>query len=234
LERHYLFLRGQEIQPQYCVLPTPWPQAPGFGESADVEVLIHRQPADQKQQSFADPGYRLAVTVNDQLLGTVIGYLGAGDLPSAGKLLAHIEDLAEDILLHKMGNPLAAAAGAYVLLGNQHTAKQERWHHWIGNLAEGYRWLPDGAIQHAWVKLRHQKVAGNLEEARASLLEGFRRGLPFYSQGVRLLVDGLTLFANDARAADTRDKEVESALRSVRRWSRQINVRQAFTCMLAR
>ena len=38
-----------------------------------------------------------------------------------------------------------------------------------------------------------------LAEARDCFLEGFRRGLPFYSKGVGYLLDGLNRFAHDAR-----------------------------------
>ena len=123
------------------------------------------------------------------------------------------------MLFGKAVNPLAAAAGAYVLLVAGEEPEPDRhvyWHQWIKNLMNWFKWLPDGPIQHAWVKLSQKRSEENLSEARASLLEGYRRGLPFYSRGVGMLLDGLTLFANDARAGGTPDEEVEETVTPVR------------------
>jgi hypothetical protein len=104
----------------------------------------------------------------------------------------------------------------------------------VQNLANRFPWLPDGAILDAWVKLRRQKTDKELRAARSGLLEGYGRGLPIYAKGVRLLLDGLTLFASDAREAGQEDAEVEAALRSVRRWARQTNTRQVFSCVVVK
>ena len=82
------------------------------------------------------------------------------------------------------------------------------------------------------MKLGRQGGEESLRQARASLLEGYRRGLPLYSQGVRLLLDGLTLFANEARAVDDRDLPVEEALQAVREWALRTNMRQPFTSLV--
>ena len=85
------------------------------------------------------------------------------------------------MLFIKMSNPLAAAAGGYVLLATEQGTEPNDWHRWIENLCNWFEWLPDGAILHASLKLRHQYSDGDLDEARRMLIEAYRRGLPFYS-----------------------------------------------------
>ena len=228
--RYYLFLRGAGIPPQYSVLPVPWKEAPHSGEDALVEVLVQRQALDPGPSG--DAGHRLSVTVHDPAFGSVIGYLGAGDLPTAGAILAKASGIAEQMLFDKVGNPLAAAAGAYVLLATEGVAESRAWHPWVDNLMHWFPWLPDGAIQSAWVRLGRQEGEDSLRQARHNLLEAYRRGLPLYARGVRLLLDGLTLFANEARATDDRDAPVEEALQAVREWAVRTNMRQPFTSLV--
>jgi hypothetical protein len=49
-----------------------------------------------------------------------------------------------------------------------------------------------------------------------------------------MLMDGLTLFANDARAEGHADEEIEDALRTVRPLALRTNMRQPFTTVLLR
>jgi hypothetical protein len=223
-ERQYLFIRGEGIPAQYSVVPTPWMQVDGRGEAV-VETFVRHTALDSDVSSGVDPGYRMSILVKDGVVGSVIGYLGTGDLPAAATM---INEKAKDMIFLKLTNPLAAAAGAYVLLSTQRLSQIEDWQEWVYNLMKWFPWLSDGAIQHAWIKMKQQEM----EEARASLLEGYRRGLPFYSKGLSLLLDGLTLFANDARAEKNPDEEVEEALQLVRRLALHTNMRQPFTTIL--
>jgi hypothetical protein len=136
------------------------------------------------------------------------------------------------MLFSKLENAIAAAAGGYILLGNWRGQPGDRdadWFAWIENLQNWFTWLPDGAIQHGWIKLRTQTGPADVEAARESFLKAHGRGIPFYSAGVRLLHDGLTLLSNDARAARRTDEEVESALASLRAIALRTEMRQAFT-----
>lgn len=224
--RKYLFIHGKSIPPQYSVVPAPWRQVGGGGE-AIVETLVRHIVVDPNVSSGVDPGYRMSILVHDSVVGSVIGYLGTGELPAAATMLTR---KARNMLFSKGINPLAAAAGAYVLFSTQGSDQTEDWNYWVTNLMKWFPWLPDGAILNAWVKMMEQEM----EEARASLLEGYRRGLPFYSKGLSMLLDGLTLFANDARVENNLDQEVEKALQSVRRLALRTNMRQPFTTILLR
>jgi len=233
--RHYLLVRGENIPPQYSVLPLPWMQVDGSGE-AEVEALVQAGPADPVASGSMDQGHRISITVRDRLVGSVLGYLGAGQLSAAATILGHAEEAierqAQRLLFSKGVNQPAAAAGAYALLAAQGSGKQESWHRWVANLKQWFPWLPDGAIQYAWVLLRQDRSEEGLKQARASLLEGYRRGLPYFSKGVNLLLDGLTLFANDAREAGMPDVEVEAARKVVWRLALRTNPRQLFTSVL--
>lgn len=226
--RKYIFVRGANIPTQYCVLPIPW-MVVDIGENAVVEVLIYHVAVES---SKIDSGYRLSVVVRDNLLGSILGYLGSGNLPTAAKIMDY--SYAKEMLFLKMQNPLAAAAGAYVLLKIE-TGQDQRWHQWIRNLKNRFKWLPDGAIQHAWTILTKQNISEDeKKEARASLLEGYRRGIPFYSIGVKLLLDGLRLFDNDAKVANENDTEVEEALKLIWQLASRTNMRQPFTTVIVR
>jgi len=226
-KRHYLFVRSQGIPAQYCVLPVPWMQADFHGEAA-AQVLVRSIAVNPEVSPATDPGYRISVTVHDHVVGSIISYLGTGKLQAAATIMKKAIEMLEE----KVANPMAAAAGAYVLLGTEDLSQPKDWHDWVGNLMKWFPWLPDGAIQHAWLKMNQQDSERNLFEARASLLEGYRRGLPFYSKGVGMLRDGLALFANDARAAGEPDKEIEAALKLVRQLALRTNMRQPFATVL--
>jgi hypothetical protein len=226
-ERHYLFTMDEGIPTQYCVLPIPWREIEQDGE-ARIEALLRHTIVDPNMSSGVDAGYRLSVVVRSPLVGSVIGYLGRGNLPAAATILKK----ARGMLFEKMANPLAAAAGAYVLLNTEQSEERDDWHRWVRNLMNWFPWLPDGAIQHAWVMLHYYNDKNGIVEARANLLAGYRRGLPLYSKGVSLLLEGLTLLANDARAEEKQDQEVEEALKITRQMALATNMRQPFTTVL--
>ncbi len=60
-----------------------------------------------------------------------------------------------------------------------------------------------------------------MAEAKASLLEAFDRGIPYYSAGVSWLLDGLTQFADDVAVAEK--------MKRVHRVALRLDVSQAFT-----
>ena len=86
-----------------------------------------------------------------------------------------------------------------------------------------FPWLPDGAIQYGRLKLRDEESDGDVEEGRAALFSAYRRGLPFFSAGVRWLLSGLTVLA------DGDDSEAEQMMRIVHRVSLRTDMSQPFT-----
>lgn len=138
----------------------------------------------------------------------LLGYLRSGQVESAQEVSRSWQ--AQKLLEQKVKNPTLAAVAGYFLLSLQHLDDVHRI--WAHNLADWIKWLPDGAIIDAQYLLR-----GNKEQdyaiARDRLIEATVRGLPVYTRGLRLLRDGLALFEDDERYANS---AVSSALKLVR------------------
>jgi hypothetical protein len=194
-------------------VPVPWTNVQTHGQAA-AELLV---------QAEAVGGSPVALSVRDPVVGSALAYMTAGALPAA----RHLFGQARDMLFGKMMNPLGAAGGGYVLLAVEADEPGAYWHEWIGNLRSWFPWLPDGAIQDGWLRLRHRRTDADVEAARAALFEGYDRGLPFYSAGIQWLVEGLTLLAHD-------DVEARRRLEQVQPIAWRVNVQQPFTTVLLR
>jgi predicted nucleic acid-binding protein len=186
-------------------VPAPW-RDPDHGERP-VEMLV-----DPKLRS-ASP---ISVTVRDPRLGSGLAYFAAGALDLAGQMF----NSSEQLLFEKLENPLAAAAAGYVLVGTDDGRDTPAWYRWLDNLANWVDWLPDGRILAATNQLRQADDRGKRRAARDSLLAAFASGVPFYTFGLRWLVDGLSRFAKDA--------EVDAAIDTVRRFSYRVDMTQPF------
>lgn len=107
----------------------------------------------------------------------------------AAKSLVHLED-ASQLMEDKETDHAAAAIGGYYLL---RADKLEYLYNWTENLANWFPEMADGAIIHAWFLLQSaQNREAVVWEFRSWLLEAVRRGVPLYSEGLRLLYEGLT------------------------------------------
>lgn len=117
---------------------------------------------------------------------------------------------AETLLQNKMSDPTSAAIGAYYLLKLE---KFERLHSWAKNLANWIEWMPDGSIIWAWQMIKEGRRSGqvNIEEVRERLLEACKRGIPIYTEGLRLLWDGLKMLTYEYKD----DKHLNKALEMV-------------------
>ncbi|RZJ92123.1 MAG: hypothetical protein EOO20_02840 [Chryseobacterium sp.] len=111
---------------------------------------------------------------------------------------------AEDLLRDKITNPFAAAVGGYYLLKSRDL---ERMHDWANNLANWFPAFSDGAIIHAWQMIQEGQKCQSV--IRQRLLEGQSRGIPIYTEGVKLLYEGLRQLSSISRS---QDNEVEEAL----------------------
>ncbi|MFF5284442.1 hypothetical protein [Streptomyces sp. NPDC013171] len=166
-------------------LPLPW------GEH-EVEVLVNLRQSPT--------GSAVAVTVRDPLVGAGLAYMAQGALDTAAQLFTDVE-----AMLHsKMQNPLAAAAGAYVLIGTDHAGGERYWDPWVETLAAGFPWLADGAILRAMRLLR--RGSENRQPARDGLIEAFDRGIPFYTLGLAWLIEGLSAFPDDPECVHRLDQ----------------------------
>jgi hypothetical protein len=188
-------------------LPLPW-QGVGNYRPVPVQVMVHMEP---RQGDI-----RIGVIIEDPDFAAMAGLMTASTLPKAVVAVRQ----ARNLLFGKMDNPLGAAAGGYVLLAAG-DREEDSWHGWIDNLAQRFPQIPDGAILKASLRLRFPKSESSAEEARASLLDAFDRGIPYYSAGVSWLLDGMTQFADDPAVADK--------MKLVHRVALRLDVTQAFT-----
>ncbi|MFI7546773.1 hypothetical protein [Actinoplanes sp. NPDC049599] len=208
---HMLQLGGPRIPWRMVSLPA----------ADQLEVTV--QPAGDG----AAPEVSLTVATSDNLAEATLGYLTAGAVTHAGL----ISDQAERLLYRKVTNPAGAAVGGYFLL---RTSDLDRLHNWPRNLANWMQWMPDGALIHAWQLIREQQespepVLARLAEARELLLVSVERGLPVYTEGLRLLVSGLKLFDFQAEGADP---EIRDALDRIRPFVAAADLTQPTTTFL--
>lgn len=186
------------------MLPLPWFSTNGTPHA--VQYVL-RAPGDDGRSPFSTE-----VVIHDPILGAVIAYLEAGDAAAVGALADEVEEQAAAMLRYKWTSPFGAAAGAYVLMRLGRPGRID----WTRNLLDGFPWLPDGGVIHATQLLRtygqtpRARAAKVLTEARHALVEAANRGVPVFTEGVRLLADGL---ANVASTSAYRgDDDVAGAL----------------------
>ncbi len=191
---------------------------PTLGE---IQVLIR----PSRIPTALNGGLTVKAVSQDLKAETLLHYLASGSLEAAQMVSYEVVADAEQMLRDKRINPMGAAIGGYYLL---RVGALERLHDWPNNLANWITWLPDGAVIHAWQLLR-QSVETEHRYARYRLLQACERGIPVYTEGVRLLIDGLEMFAEDATAHNRPDEEVEQALQRLRRYATAMDWNQRLT-----
>jgi len=188
LDRHYLVQSSAQGATLIC-LPTPWMTHNG---QTEVELLVKKNPVDEQLD--------YSITVADPLFNTVLGYINSGAIHQAAKLVNFQQ--AERMLFEKMSSPFAASVGGYLLvLGlnrSTYLSKANDWKNWVENLDHWFEWMPDGAILHA--ALYFILGDGDRDDAYDALLRAYSRGLPFFTFGLKLMIDGMRYFANEGMA----------------------------------
>jgi len=143
------------------------------------------------------------LATSQPIADTILSYLERGDLYAAEAMVRWVEE-AHDLLGGKMQDPYAAAVGAYLLL---RLRRFDLLRKWARNLANWIEFLPDGCVIWAWQQIyenpSNENVIRNYLLKAASRGESdATRGLPIYSQGLRLLLDGLSMLPNDPEATE--------------------------------
>ncbi|RYZ71503.1 MAG: hypothetical protein EOP09_04555, partial [Proteobacteria bacterium] len=167
------------------------------------------------------------ILTNEPRFNGVLQQLSVGSLYDARNLWT---EGAEDLLVAKYANPVAAAAGALLLvqpdvLGNKNfMAGRQELKDWFVNLYKDFLWLPEGAICLAWLygagidpySGQAMQDDAAIKRCVAELLEeAVERGLPYYTEGLKLLRQGSD-WANDLVTAETTDSVRWLAMSSVR------------------
>lgn len=158
------------------------------------------------------PELEVCITTTNYKAQSLLALISAGDINKARSLMSIQE--AEQLLFQKMVDPASAAIGGYFLLK---TGELERMHNWARNLANLFQWFPDGLVLYAWQLIQdHSKGEGvSNDTIKQLLLESLRRGVPVYTEGLRLLYEGINMLAFDEH---TSDPEVGKACTLIRKY----------------
>jgi hypothetical protein len=190
-----LSLDGKEIG----FTPTPRPAPYGLTLDVGASRLVLTLPGmlDGAYVRSDEVGSGRLVSVRISTVSDVAdacgAYLARGDYYAA-ETMAPWTQQAEDLLFSKMTNPYAAAVGGYLLL---RIGRYDAMRSWARNLADMFGFLADGCVIWAW-----QSVAqGNQAAGKDYLLKAAERGLPVYTEGLRLLLDGLLRLGDEGREA---------------------------------
>jgi hypothetical protein len=229
MKQYWLRAVGPKDWSRFVALPLPPLPAPPTGAPLEVRVLVVRNERPGARPN--EPGHpagdpiALLVKAGQAAAQMLLGFLAGGDFGAARQVGEAVMDHAENFLKDKEEDPSSAAIGGYYLLK---AGELERLHDWTRNLADWFPWMADGAVIHAWHLLRRPKP--DIERARQRLLEAVRRGLPLFTEGLRLLYDGLDFFASQK----TDDVEVAHARDRVRRYARACTWHSQTTCFYAK
>jgi hypothetical protein len=158
--------------------------------------------------------FDISVDLPNVRANALLELLNRGEINRAKSLMQNF-DIAENLLNNKMIDPTSAAVGAYYLLK---TRELHRLHNWVSNLAVRFKWLADGPIIYAWQMLLEDPENCS-SEIREQLLKSCDRGYPIFTEGLRLLYEGLVrcsfFFGKDdlkvAEALNETKKILESA-----------------------
>ncbi|MEO1076097.1 MAG: KTSC domain-containing protein [Bacteroidota bacterium] len=138
---------------------------------------------------------RLRAATRHDVADTLGAYLVRGDLHAAETMTGWVER-AEQMLFDKRRDPSAATMGAYLLL---RLRRFDLMRTWTRNLADGWPDLADGSVLWAWQLIHSQQTP---DEAERYLLQAAHcDDLPVFTEGLRLLFDGLRLLGDEGKAA---------------------------------
>lgn len=139
--------------------------------------------------------FSIRLSSREPAADAALNYIQKGDLYSAESMTEWIDEM-EDMLFHKVEDPYAAAIGSYLLL---RLGRYDRMHDWPRNLADWFDFLPDGCV--IWAQQLMHLAPDKQDEIRDYLLKTVERGLPVYTEGLRILLDGLRLLGEDGKGA---------------------------------
>jgi hypothetical protein len=193
---HALQLGGRDVAWRVVCLPP--------ADSCRVTLDRVRQVEDFEE------GVRVRAWGSDARAGAMLRYLVAGQLDQARALAGDVYEEAAPSRQQHQSLEVATVAG-YVLLKSR---GNEGLRDWANTVADRYDWLPDGHVIQAWQLLR-ESGASRRNLARERLLDAVDAGVPRYTEGLRLLFEGLRLVG----VSDPADVAVRSAVSEVRRYA---------------
>ncbi len=172
----YVRLALPSTGPQRKEVLVVWPPTEG---ATTLRIL----PDPDGDADPATPSVLAVAECGDRAIDAFFAYVRRGALEPTRRAEAELTRRAIDSLQLKMSHPARACLAAYTLLRVGSAEHLD----WTENLANWFGRIPDGAIVHGWRLIRK----GRAEEAVAYFRKALRRGPPLYSEGLRLLNDGL-------------------------------------------
>jgi hypothetical protein len=180
-----------------------------------VRILILRN--DRNNQGLTP--YRVLVGGSHPQSEAILGFLTSGDFEAARRTGGNWIDDAELMLYDKVRDPIGAIVAGYFLL---RAGSLDRLHDWTTNLANWFSAIPDGAVILGW----HMALTNRWDLAEQWLTEAVARGIPLYTQGLRLLHDGLRILL-------TRGAKVEPQFDRVRAIAARAKWTSSVTCLVS-
>jgi hypothetical protein len=141
-----------------------------------------------------------AVIVEDSKWAGLLGFLASREIAAATKLLDSGLEAAVAAMADELSNPLAAVAGALIVVAASNPDIEKRWDRWLENIANWFWDIPDGPIVLGRRLLMRARTKEQVAKSRGWFVEGFRRGVPFYSLAVDWLARGLESIPGDDAA----------------------------------
>lgn len=130
-------------------------------------------------------GTRADVIVHDPEFSPVLAYYAAGNFAAAREIAPMIVDRAERAIFDKFRNPVAGAAGVLVLRRLEPKRVAEAWLRNLANIGS----ISDGAILYASHLMSSRQGRSDLSQIRDYVLEARKRGVPIFSECIRILAD---------------------------------------------
>jgi hypothetical protein len=158
------------------------------------------------------------VQLENTMADTLLRYYSHGMIAQVGSLVGINSPalISENLLQGKFDDPIGAVVGAYVLL---RLGQIERLHSWTEHLFNSFAWLPDAAA----IRMEHLARVGQHTDAWEILQQISERGLPFFGDGLSLVVNRLREYAAlskddrpEARAMSLPGEKVEALQKLIR------------------
>lgn len=163
----------------------------------------------------------VSIGTDNEVAEVLLSLVNSGDI-NKGKTLFGAED-AELLLMQKMADPVGAVIGSFFLLK---TGELDRMHNWGNNLANWFPFFPDASIIHGWQLIRTSSSLEHLPKIRQRFLEAVNSGIPVYTEGLRLLYEGLMMLSFEFKQ---QDKAVEMAVKRISRYMAAADLSQQNT-----
>lgn len=156
-----------------------------------LEVSFLDEKLDCSSYSHRLLGVRMHT--NNPNFDAVTQFLADGQMPSALKVWG---SLSEKVLHSKDQDPIGSSAAGIILVHAYLsriicTKDVQTWEKWMHSLSIDFDSIADGAIGEAWMKALHPAARDiQIKNAKAGFESAVRRGLPIFTEAVRLLSRG--------------------------------------------